>query len=103
MRMGRLQDKVMKTVIVIFLFLTTLSGLEGAVGPSTANETKTALAAIATNDLVNHTAVLASDKFEGRAPGTPAENLTVDYLVSEYQRLGLQPGNPDGTYIQKVP
>jgi Zn-dependent M28 family amino/carboxypeptidase len=47
--------------------------------------------------------VLASDEYEGRAPGTKGEDLTVSYLVEESKKLGLQPGNPDGTYVQKVP
>lgn len=47
--------------------------------------------------------VLASDEYEGRAPGTPGEEKTVEYLVSEFERYGLEPGNPDGTYIQRVP
>ena len=46
---------------------------------------------------------LASDEFEGRAPGTKGEELTVQYLESEFKSLGLKPGNTDGTYIQKVP
>jgi Zn-dependent M28 family amino/carboxypeptidase len=29
--------------------------------------------------------------------------LTVKYLIDESKKLGLQPGNPDGTYVQKVP
>ena len=47
--------------------------------------------------------VLASDEYEGRAPGTKGEDLTVRYLVEESKKLGLRPGNPDGTYVQKVP
>ncbi len=47
--------------------------------------------------------VLASDEFEGRAPGTKGEDLTIRYLVDEMRKLGLQPGNPDGSYVQKVP
>jgi Zn-dependent M28 family amino/carboxypeptidase len=46
---------------------------------------------------------LSSDEFEGRAPGTPGEERTVQYLTAEFQKLGLKPGNTDGTYIQKVP
>jgi Zn-dependent M28 family amino/carboxypeptidase len=53
--------------------------------------------------LLGHIRVLASDEFEGRAPGTHGEDLTIAYLTSEFQRLGLAPGNPDGTYLQKVP
>ena len=47
--------------------------------------------------------VLSSDEFEGRAPGSPGEEKTVAYLVSQFKALGLAPGNPDGTYIQPVP
>jgi Zn-dependent M28 family amino/carboxypeptidase len=47
--------------------------------------------------------VLASDEFEGRAPGTNGEEKTVQYLEAELKKLGLKPGNTDGTYIQKVP
>jgi len=49
------------------------------------------------------TKVLSSDEFEGRAPGSPGEEKTVAYLVERFQKLGLQPGNPDGTFIQNVP
>jgi Zn-dependent M28 family amino/carboxypeptidase len=47
--------------------------------------------------------VLASDEYEGRGPGTKGEDLTVRYLQDEFKKLGLKPGNPDGTYVQKVP
>jgi hypothetical protein len=45
---------------------------------------------------------LASDEFQGRAPATPGERLTVDYLIQEFQRAGLQPGN-NGRWTQDVP
>jgi Zn-dependent M28 family amino/carboxypeptidase len=53
--------------------------------------------------LMGHIEVLASDAFEGRAPGTDGEQKTVAYLVEQLKKIGLAPGNPDGTYVQKVP
>ena len=50
-----------------------------------------------------HTKTLSSDEFEGRAPGGKGEDLTVAYLVDQFRKIGLKPGNPDGTFIQKVP
>src|SRR5438445_3319389 len=50
-----------------------------------------------------HTKVLSSDEYEGRAPGTKGEELTVAYLTDQFKKAGLKPGNTDGTYIQKVP
>ena len=53
--------------------------------------------------ILEHVKVLASDEFEGRFPGTRGEDLSVKYLQDQFKQLGLKPGNPDGTYIQKVP
>ena len=53
--------------------------------------------------LIEHTKMLSSDRFEGRAPGTKGEDLSVTYLVDQFKKFGLRPGNTDGTYIQKVP
>jgi Zn-dependent M28 family amino/carboxypeptidase len=46
---------------------------------------------------------LSADEFEGRAPGSKGEDLTVKYLEDAFRSLGVKPGNTDGTYIQKVP
>ncbi len=45
---------------------------------------------------------LSSDAFEGRAPGTPGEEKTLAYLVEQFQKAGLQPGN-NGSWFQDVP
>jgi Zn-dependent M28 family amino/carboxypeptidase len=47
--------------------------------------------------------ILSSDKFEGRGPATEGEKLTTAFIESKFKELGLKPGNPDGTYVQKVP
>ena len=46
---------------------------------------------------------LASDAFEGRAPGTPGEAKTVAYLVGRFRALGLRPGGENGGWLQQVP
>ena len=45
--------------------------------------------------------VLASDEFEGRLPTTEGEKKTIDFLVSEFKKAGLKPGNGD-SFLQKV-
>jgi Zn-dependent M28 family amino/carboxypeptidase len=62
-----------------------------------------ALLSISAADILNHTRVLSSDEYEGRSPGTRGEELTVNYLTEQFKRMGLKPGNPDGTYVQNVP
>src|SRR5499427_273380 len=61
------------------------------------------LPAIDSAALLQHTKALSSDAYEGRAPGTKGEELTVTYLADQFQKAGLKPGNTDGTYFQKVP
>ncbi|MFO7692779.1 MAG: M28 family metallopeptidase [Vicinamibacterales bacterium] len=50
-----------------------------------------------------HVKVLASDEYEGRAPGTRGEDLTIAYIADQFRKAGLKPGTTDGTYLQKVP
>ena len=66
-------------------------------------ELKPAFDAITANDIMQHTKAISADEYEGRGPGTKGEELTVKYLTEQYQRIGLKPGNPDGTFVQKVP
>jgi len=62
-----------------------------------------ALEAITPDGMLAHIKVLASDEFEGRAPGTKGEELSVKYISDQFKQIGLKPGNPDGTYTQEVP
>ena len=62
-----------------------------------------ALEAITPDGLLAHIKILASDEFEGRAPGTKGEELSVNYVTDQFKQIGLKPGNPDGSYTQEVP
>ena len=74
--------------------------LAGSLPPS---GLKTALDSIKPDQILEHIKVLASDEYEGRGPGTPGEEKTVAYLTAQFQKMGLKPGNPDGTFVQAVP
>ena len=58
---------------------------------------------ISAETLLAATETLASDGFEGRAPGSEGETKTVAFLTEQFSALGLTPGNPDGTWVQQVP
>lgn len=49
-----------------------------------------------------HIKVLASDAFEGRKPFSSGEAKTIEYLKTEFEKLGLKPGNGK-SYFQDVP
>src|SRR6185436_10817870 len=64
---------------------------------------KSATDSVNSDDLLRHIKVLSSDEYEGRGPGTKGEELSVNYLTEQFKHIGLKPGNPDGSYTQKVP
>jgi Zn-dependent M28 family amino/carboxypeptidase len=72
-------------------------------GDKPEDKLKPALDAITPDGLLAHIKVLASDEFEGRAPGTKGEELSIKYISDQFKAIGLKPGNPDGSYTQEVP
>jgi Zn-dependent M28 family amino/carboxypeptidase len=49
------------------------------------------------------TKVLASDAFQGRAPGTAGEDKTIPYLIAQFKAAGLEPAGENGGWTQTVP
>jgi len=45
---------------------------------------------------------ISSDTMEGRKPGTEGEKRATAYIVEQFKKLGLQPGN-NGSWFQSVP
>ena len=65
-----------------------------------AKTTSTAIDSQRLSDIVK---VLASDEFEGRAPGGPGEAKTIAFLIDQFRSLGLEPGGVNGTWTHSVP
>ncbi len=78
------------------------SGEQGPVTQKTL-QSQVAFPDIDANAVLQHTKILASDEYEGRAPGTKGEDVTVAYIEDQFRKANVKPGNTDGTYIQKVP
>jgi len=53
--------------------------------------------------LLGHIQTLASDDFEGRLPGTVGEAKSIEYITEQFKDIGLEPGNPNGSFLQEVP
>jgi Zn-dependent M28 family amino/carboxypeptidase len=87
--------------LLLGIFFCTAAALLGR--DELAERLQPALEAITPDGLLAHIKVLASDEFEGRAPGSKGEELSVKYITDQFKKIGLKPGNPDGTYIQEVP
>jgi len=71
-------------------------------GAASSEALRQAESRITEQNLLRNISTLASDEFEGRAPGSRGEDLTVEFLTEQFRRAGLQPGNPDGTWVQNV-
>ena len=83
----------------IVLLLTALT----AIAADPEDKLRPSLEAITPDGMLAHIKTLSSDEFEGRAPGSKGEELSVNYITEQFKRIGLKPGNPDGTYLQEVP
>src|ERR1041384_3320285 len=93
---------VMKRVVLLVMMMAACSKPPAAVSV----KLQVPLAQLPRVDaqaILAHTKVLSSDEYEGRGPGTKGEELTVNYLVDQFKKIGVKPGNTDGTYVQKVP
>ena len=64
---------------------------EETAAPAAGDNVTAEAGAITTEDLRRHIATLASDEYEGRAPGTPGGEMTRAYIANEYERIGLEP------------
>ena len=80
----------------------TVAVLSGCiVTQNTPEDVQSAYNGINKPQLAEHIKTLASDEFEGRAPSSKGEELTLAYLTKHFKALGYKPGNGD-SYLQEV-
>jgi Zn-dependent M28 family amino/carboxypeptidase len=103
----RLQVRCSTRAAFAAALLATVACRSSDSDPATPSPTARAAAGaearIDAEELLRRVAVLASDRFEGRAPGSVGEKLTLEHLEQEFRAAGAEPGNPDGTFTQRVP
>ena len=75
-----------------------VTGCEPAITPDTSAKPPVASAA----DIGRRIERLASDEFEGRAPGTPGGIAASQYIADEMKAAGLEPMGENETYFQPV-
>jgi Zn-dependent M28 family amino/carboxypeptidase len=64
---------------------------------------RSAWSEISADRMLENIKILSSDEYEGRAPASKGEELATHFIEAQFKQLGLEPGNPDGTYFQNVP
>src|SRR5687767_14534630 len=100
-----MKNKMLAAVFLLNLVFSVvqLPAQNGSTAQSLPADVGPALQTIHGDKILQHVRTLASDKFEGRGPGSMGETLTVDYISKEFKAAGLKPGNPNGNFVQKVP
>ncbi|MEO5763058.1 MAG: M28 family peptidase [Vicinamibacteria bacterium] len=83
----------------LFVGLSAAAGAQVVIPPAAVAAAKKYLTSAR---LKGHVRFLASDLLEGRGPATRGDQLAQAYIASQFEGFGLEPGAPDGTYIQKV-
>lgn len=92
----------MKKTLSLGGVLLSLALVSSAQDLVTADTRAAAKLSITASRLKGHTRFLASDLLEGRGPATRGDDLAQTYIAAQFESFGLEPGAPDGTYIQKV-
>jgi Zn-dependent M28 family amino/carboxypeptidase len=89
-----------------FALLSLVAGSSAASTPAASAKSQAVAITLAPqingDDFNRFDKTLSSDAFGGRKPGTPGAKLTTDWLVQQFQQMGLQPGN-HGSWYQTVP
>ncbi|WP_034159567.1 M28 family metallopeptidase [Sphingomonas sp. ERG5] len=71
--------------------------------PTFARDAAPPRAAVDPTRLSETVKTLASDEYEGRAPGTAGERKTIEFLIARFKAMGLEPGGDKGGWTQAVP
>jgi Zn-dependent M28 family amino/carboxypeptidase len=85
-----------------YIKITLILGLAVMAGCKQKEEQSKSFGPVSADDIKNHIAVLANDSMMGRKPFGPGEPKAINYISSEFKKLGLEPGNK-GSYFQDVP
>ena len=95
----------MKKILALTLLTSVVitgCGTQNTEQTNTASDFTASYNSINKEQLTEHIKVLASDEFEGRAPSSKGEELTLDYLTKQLTAIGFKPGNGD-SFLQAVP
>jgi Zn-dependent M28 family amino/carboxypeptidase len=90
---------ILSALVLSFAFAPTAAPAADLVTP----DQKDAASAITTDGLRADIRFLSSDLLEGRGPASRGDALAEAYILARMESIGLKPGAPGGSWIQKVP
>jgi Zn-dependent M28 family amino/carboxypeptidase len=97
------RDFAICSVAFILTFALAGAAQKQKAAKPVAGPPEAALAVITKDKLMEHIKTLSSDQYEGRAPGSRGEELSIAYIADQFKQIGVEPAGTDGSYFQKVP
>ncbi|WP_172406472.1 M28 family metallopeptidase [Pedobacter sp. AJM] len=94
--------KIKKAIFLLGCALLLLTSCKQGSEKSSTSPDSLSVKAINDSSLTHYLSVIAADSLEGRKPFTNGETKTISYLKTQFEKLGLEPGNGD-SYFQEVP
>ncbi|NTE22381.1 M28 family peptidase [Agrobacterium tumefaciens] len=91
-----------KALFLLGCTLLSLASCKQASEKSSTSPDSLSVKAINDSSLTHYLSVIAADSLAGRKPFTNGETKTINYLKTEFEKLGIEPGNGD-SYFQEVP
>jgi len=92
-----------RNALAVVLATSTVFAQTPAPNAPTAASPASTAPAIKKEEILAHVRFLADDLLEGRGPGTRGDQLARNYIASQLQAAGLQPGGAEGSWMQPVP
>ena len=95
---------MLRRSLKLVLTLTASAALLGACAalPAANAVAQTYEPSVSAERISNDIRTISGDDYQGRYPGTDGERMTLAYLQAQYEAMGLQPGGPNGQWLQTV-
>src|SRR5678809_1080715 len=84
-----------------WLFLIVLTTVPVSLWAQTQEDRARSAESITAQTLAQHVGVIADDSMKGRAPPSHGLDMTAQYVIDQFTRLGPTPGGEDSTWSQR--
>jgi Peptidase family M28/PA domain len=92
--------RIYKTVLVLSVLLPASAGRMPSAAAEAVRQAAPANDSITKAALKADLYFLASDDLQGRLTNTPGDRIAADWIASRFERMGLAPEGPNGSYFQ---
>src|SRR5690348_13373359 len=85
-----------------YSFLLIACSIAGSIQAQEFKEVIPNIERVQADSIRAHIKYLASDELKGRLPNTPGYMLAMNYVITRYKSMGLEPAGENQSYLQTV-